>query len=143
MKRFLLALCIFGAAIHFAPAQATRDITITPGTSETDRRLAGAFEHKLSGFQILFSGTVLLNFHDSLHAHVMQQFIVQLSTGQTLLIVHDKTIGRGVPRVRIGQRVSVSGQYRWNPKGGYIMFTTRKGDGSKGGWVRRNGKKYE
>jgi hypothetical protein len=142
--RFLLTLlCFAWIAVPAALAEGTRDIQIGPGSSQSDRRLARAFEERLGGFQILFSGTVVRNFRDSPHQHVMQQLIVQLASGQTLLVVHDKTIGRGVPRVRIGNKVTVLGEYRWNPKGGYIMFTTRKADGSQGGWIRRGGRKYE
>lgn len=142
--RFLVPiLCVFCAVLFPLAAQPVREIHIGPGSSETDRRLAHAFAEKLGGFPIVFSGTVVLNFRDSRQEHAMQQFIVRLASGQTLLIVHDKTIGRGVPRVRIGDRVTVSGEYRWNPKGGYIMFTTRKADGRPGGWIRRNGRKYE
>jgi disulfide oxidoreductase YuzD len=143
MKTRLFTLCLIVAAILPAVAQDTRAIQVGPETSRSERRLANAFAKKIEGFQIRFNGVVVRNFADEKHFHVLQEFILQLSTGQTLLIVHDKTIGEGVPRVRLGNKMTVLGVYRWNAKGGYIIQTTRKADGSAGGWIRRNGKRYE
>ena len=143
MKPILLALCLLGVAIHAGSAQETRAIQIDRTTSKSDLRLAYAFEHKQSGFQIRLRGTVIEIFRDHVHSRELQEFVVRLASGQTLLIVHDKTIGKAVPRLRLGNRVAVLGQYRWNDEGGYIVNTTRKADGKKGGWIRRGNKKFE
>ncbi|MGH8046843.1 MAG: DUF3465 domain-containing protein [Chthoniobacterales bacterium] len=138
-KRILLVLCVLGVAIRVGSAA----IEIGPETSKSDRRLAYAFEHKLSGFQIRLNAVVIEIFRDHVHSHVQQEFVVRLASGQTLLIVHDKTIGEAVPALRLGNKVTVLGQYRWNDEGGYIVNTTRKADGRKGGWIRRGGRKFE
>lgn len=70
-----------------------------------------------------------------------QRFILRCSSGQTLLIVNDITIGTRVPVVA-GAKTIVRGQYIWNALGGLIHFTHHDPHGGQGGWILYGGKVY-
>lgn len=149
MKPFLsiLVLLMLGASVHFGAAQdaSPREIRTTgPGISNSDRKLARAFENKLSGFRIRLRSVVvrLLPLHT--HGGTRQEFIVALASGQTLLIVHNLEIATRIPHLRLGDRLQISGVYRWNFEGGEIHDTNHDPAGMKpGGWIRRHGMRYQ
>jgi hypothetical protein len=70
-----------------------------------------------------------------------QRFVVTCASGQTILIVNDVSIGQRVPE-RVGDEISVRGQYVWNGQGGLIHFTHHDAQGSEGGWILDNGHVY-
>jgi len=65
-----------------------------------------------------------------------QRFILRLSSGQTLLIVHNLDLAPRAP-VERGSRATVRGEYEWNEQGGVIHWTHHDPDGRRpGGWIR-------
>jgi hypothetical protein len=139
MKARFLFVCLLAAALHAGLAE----IVIGPDSSLSDRRLAAAFENRISGFRVRLRGEVVEIFRHYVHSREKQEFVVRLDSGQTVLIIHNKTFARPVPRLRLGNRVSVMGRYRWNNEGGYVDQTNTLSCGCKFGWIRRNGKKYD
>lgn len=73
-----------------------------------------------------------------------QRFIVELSSGQTLLIAHNIDIAPRIPDLRVGDEVAFGGEYDWNPEGGVIHWTHHDPGGQHpGGWLKHGGQTYQ
>lgn len=73
-----------------------------------------------------------------------QRFIVELSSGQTLLIAHNIDIAPRIPGLRLGDEVAFRGEYDWNPEGGVIHWTHHDPNARHpGGWLKHKGKTYQ
>ena len=73
-----------------------------------------------------------------------QRFIIRLGgTTQTVLIDNNLTVGQRVP-VAPADLVTVHGEYVWNAEGGLIHYTHHDpAPGHEGGWIDRNGVRYQ
>jgi hypothetical protein len=100
-----------------------------------------AFESHRSGIWLALSARVMRVLPDTDGTHVHQRFIVACSSGQTVLIVNDVSIGERVP-VSINARVTVRGQYIWNAEGGLVHFTHHAVGSLQGGWILYQGRLY-
>lgn len=73
-----------------------------------------------------------------------QRFIVELSSGQTLLIAHNIDIAPRINSLQVGDSVRFYGEYEWNPQGGIIHWTHHDPNGYHvGGWIKHNGRTYQ
>jgi hypothetical protein len=73
-----------------------------------------------------------------------ERFIVQLASGQTVLIAHNIDIAPRVDELKAGDSIRFYGEYVWNEKGGVIHWTHHDPQGRHvAGWVKRNGKTYQ
>jgi hypothetical protein len=112
-----------------------------PQGSELAQR---AFQRHLSGIPITVSGRVVRLLSDDTRPPAHQRFIIETERGQTLLALYNLDLGGRVP-VRIGDRVTLKGEYLWNREGGAVH---RLHPGPRGrapaGWVRleRTGRRY-
>ena len=73
-----------------------------------------------------------------------QRFIIRLSGAtQTVLIDNNVDVGQRVP-VKQSDLVTVHGEYIWNDQGGLIHYTHHDpAPGHEGGWVDRDGVRYQ
>ena len=73
-----------------------------------------------------------------------QRFIIRLAGAtQTVLIENNVDVGRRVP-VAPSDDVTVHGEYIWNDQGGLIHYTHHDpAPGHEGGWIDRNGVRYQ
>jgi len=72
-----------------------------------------------------------------------QRFLIELDSGQTLLVAHNIDVAPRVENLREGDNIRFSGEYEWNPEGGMIHWTHR--DPSvrhPHGWIIHEGRKY-
>ncbi len=112
--------------------------------SLTDRILKRAYRLQQSEIQVRFSGTVVAVLTDDDEGDRHQRFIVELDSGQTLLIAHNIDVAPRVKWLRERSEVTIRGEYIWNDKGGIVHFTHRSSHGDHpGGWIRCKGRKYE
>lgn len=138
MRSFLLLAVLFvGVSLpptaHTAPASA----------SASDRKLARAYDRGQSEFFIRFAATVKASLPTDYDGIRHQKFIVELKTGQTLLIAHNIDLSSPVRRLRVGERITIHGEYIWNDEGGLIHRTHDDTDGTlPNGWIRYKGKRY-
>jgi uncharacterized protein DUF3465 len=103
-----------------------------------------AFASRASGVQVAGEGTVVRVLPDDLNGARHQRFIIQLASGQTLLIAHNLDIAPRIDGPAVGDRVSFSGEYVWNEKGGVVHWTHHDPQGRHaGGWLTHNGKTYK
>ena len=73
-----------------------------------------------------------------------QRFILQLNSGQTLLIAHNIDIAPRITVLRQGDEVMFRGQYEWNPEGGVVHWTHHDPRGQHAdGWLKHEGQTYE
>ena len=73
-----------------------------------------------------------------------QRFVVQLSSGQTVLIALNIDIAPRIDGLEIGDSVRFSGEYVWNAKGGVIHWTHHDPQSRHvTGWVMHNGNTYK
>jgi hypothetical protein len=73
-----------------------------------------------------------------------QRFIIRLvGATQTVLIDNNVTVGQRVP-IATSDDVTVHGEYIWNDQGGLIHYTHHDpAPGHEGGWIDRNGVRYQ
>jgi len=106
MKKLLLLLVLSVLTLPALPAQG--------GMIET------AYQKHLSNVQVQGSGTVTRVLSDDNKGSRHQRFILQLASGQTLLIAHNIDLAPRIPALSKGDRVAFYGEYEWNSKGGVI-----------------------
>jgi hypothetical protein len=152
--QFSIATEAQGDAVGTCPKRAFLIVGAGPGPAlATDQRAARfvdddaigrAFASRASGVQVEGEGTVIRLLPDDLNGLRHQRFIVQLASGQTLLVTHNIDIAPRIDGLKIGDRVRFNGEYVWNEKGGVIHWTHHDPQGRHvAGWVVHNGKTYK
>lgn len=109
-----------------------------------DRVIGRAFATRASDIQVEGEGTVIRVLPDDLNGRQHQRFIVQLASGQTLLISHNIDIAPRINGLEVGDTVRFNGEYVWNEKGGVIHWTHHDPQGRHvTGWIKHNGKTFK
>ena len=136
-----------GAAAGTCPGGA---FLISGGSSGSSARRADndpigrAFATRASDIQVDGQGTVIRLLPDDLDGSRHQRFIVQLASGQTLLVAHNIDLAPRVNGLQVGDDVRFNGEYVWNAKGGVIHWTHHDPRGRHvSGWIVHNGKTYK
>ncbi|MFC6671078.1 DUF3465 domain-containing protein [Marinobacterium aestuariivivens] len=105
--------------------------------------LAEAFRNRQSNLQVQGEGRVLRLLPDDRDGSRHQRFILELGSGQTLLIAHNIDLAPRIDGLREGDRVEFFGEYEWNEKGGVVHWTHRDPRGRHPhGWLRHDGRTY-
>lgn len=150
MKRTVLLLLIIalgflanqylGSSETALPASGEQDTYVEDGNS----RIAEAFAKQQSDVQVLGAGVVSRILSDDNEGSRHQRFIVELASGQTVLISHNIDLAPRVDALQIGDQVTFHGEYEWNPQGGVVHWTHHDPAGRHvGGWVEHAGQRYE
>jgi hypothetical protein len=109
-----------------------------------DDPIGRAFASRTSNVQVQGEGKVIRVLADDLDGSRHQRFIVQLASGQTLLVTHNIDIAPRIDGLKAGDSVRFNGEYVWNEKGGVIHWTHYDPQGRHvAGWVVHDGKTYE
>jgi uncharacterized protein DUF3465 len=109
-----------------------------------DDAIGRAYANRTSNIQVEGEGTVTRVLSDDVNGPRHQRFIVELASGQTVLITHNIDIAPRVDGLETGDHVSFSGEYVWNAKGGVIHWTHHDPRGRHvAGWVVHKGKTYK
>ncbi|MES2476873.1 MAG: DUF3465 domain-containing protein [Verrucomicrobiota bacterium] len=136
-KLFRLALFCLALLMAFSPTASAGSI------SKQDKILQRAWQLHQTEFQVTFTGEVIVLLSDDTEGDRHQRFIVELESGQTLLVVHNIDIAPRVRKLRKGSIVTVRGEYIWNSQGGLVHFTHRAlYEDIPGGWVKFKGVRY-
>ncbi len=119
---------------------ATSSLSIYSNDEAFDR----AFKNHASNLQIGGSGTVIQVLPDDTKGSRHQKFIVQLGSGQTLLIAHNIDLAPRIDTLTEGDQIKFYGEYEWNARGGIIHWTHHDPSGAHvAGWLEHNGEKYQ
>ena len=97
-----------------------------------------------AGTQMCGSGTVIRLLSDDNKGSRHQRFIIEQSSGKTLLIAHNIDLAPKVYSLQKGGQIKFCGEYENNSKGGVVHWTHH--DPQKrhtAGWLEYNGKKYQ
>lgn len=158
IKKFLLVALVLVVGIAYISARQDRgndfslqdgaQLTLPGGTQQSgtssDEVLADAFENGRSNLQVSGSGVVTRILADDNDGSRHQRFILQLGSGQTLLVAHNIDIAPRISSLREGDAVEFYGEYEWNDQGGVIHWTHRDPGGSHiDGWLKHDGKLFQ
>lgn len=129
---------IFVSCANYDPATENR------ATPHDDSPIGRAFASGTSDVQVEGEGTVISILSDDVAGSRHQRFIVQLASGQTLLITHNIDVAQRIAGLKLGDSVGFNGEYVWNEKGGVIHWTHHDPqDRHVAGWVMHNGRRYQ
>jgi len=113
-------------------------------SANTDAQLAQLFQQQASGVEVNGSGTVSRILADDDDGSRHQRFILELDSGQTLLVAHNIDIAPRLNGLQVGDRVSFSGEYVYSDQGGTIHWTHHDPQGQHvAGWLEWNGQRYQ
>jgi hypothetical protein len=102
------------------------------------------FDNKKTDVWVSGKGTVSRLLSDDNNGDRHQRFILEMSTGQTLLVAHNIDIAPYLEGLEKGDTVSFYGEYYYSDEGGGIHWTHHDPDGSSdGGWLKWGGKTYK
>lgn len=131
MKNFLLSLLV-----GFMLLQCS---TLAQATSPKE-----AYDNHRSNIQVEGNGTVIRILKDDNQGSRHQKFIIQITSGQTILIAHNIDLAPRINSISKGDQVGFYGEYEWNNKGGVIHWTHKDPKGYHiDGWLTHNGKVYQ
>ena len=109
-----------------------------------DQQIAEAFAKRQSDIQVAGRGTVRRILADDTSGRRHQRFILELASGQTLLMAHNIDIAPRIDDLSEGDTVAFYGEYEWNAKGGVIHWTHHDPDGRHAdGWLQHKGRTYQ
>ena len=129
------------STVSQAPAQAPR--TELPAAAG-DSLIQAAYENRQSDVQVEGAGRVVKVLPDDNEGSRHQKFILELASGQTLLIAHNIDLAPRIPDLREGESVSFYGEYEWNERGGVVHWTHHDPQGRHvDGWLKHQGKRYQ
>lgn len=108
-----------------------------------EARLQSAFDHHRDGFWIQASARVVKALPDDRKGSRHQRVIVELDSGQTLLVAHNIDLAPRLESISSGDTLRFRGKYAWNAQGGVIHWTHHDPSGERaGGWLEFEGRRY-
>ena len=143
-KTFLLiiaAVVVYGLFLHEGGIISP---FLSHKASSTDSILQKAYKKQESGLQVRGKGVVIKTLSDDFVGSRHQRFILELDSGQTLLIAHNIDLAPRIDELLQGDDIEFYGEYEWNYQGGVIHWTHH--DPSKkhvSGWLIHRGRTYK
>ena len=105
--------------------------------------ISHAFQQKLSDVQVSGSGNVIAILKDDTRGTRHQRFIIEMDSGQTILISHNIDLAPRISGLMKGDIVEFAGEYEWNEKGGVVHWTHHDpAQKHPGGWLKHKGVIY-
>lgn len=98
----------------------------------------------ISGSQVAGSGIVVRILSDDNDGSRHQRFILELASGQTVLVAHNIDLAPRIAGINRGDTVEFNGEFESNPQGGVIHWTHHDPRGMHvGGWLKHEGRTYQ
>jgi hypothetical protein len=140
---FLVSVGAVGCALG-ATSTGTGAGSDTTVAEAGDAALAQAFAEHATDLEVQGTGTVTRILADDTQGDRHQRFIVELASGQTLLVTHNIDVAARVASLQVGDTVAFKGVYEWNEQGGLIHWTHLDLSGShEAGWIEHEGRIYQ
>ena len=144
MRKILILIALIVLGYYMYDAQNAVSPIDAPVSIVGSKSIEKAFKDKESDLQVGTEGTVSRILPDDNEGSRHQRFILELYSGHTVLISHNIDLAPRIDGLKVGDRVSVYGEYEWNPQGGVIHWTHHDpASRHEGGWIERNGVRYE
>jgi len=132
-------LCILAAGCGGSSGAAS-----SSSVAAGDAALAHLFRDQASGVEVQGAGTVVRLLPDDVEGGRHQRFILQLASGQTVLVAHNIDVAPRVDGLAVGDHVAFRGVYEWNAQGGVVHWTHRDPSGEHAaGWLRYGGRIFQ
>ena len=154
MKKLLLLAAI--AAVFYylnrgpapplpdAGLQSPPAVASNTATARDPDTLAAAYAEQRSDVQVTGAGLVTRILGDDSLGDRHQRFILELPSGQTVLIAHNVDLAPRVEPLAAGDSVEFHGVYEWNDKGGVVHWTHHDPQGQhEPGWLKHRGRTYK
>ena len=142
MKKLLIFLAIAGLAYGLVQDQDFTASLPAPSGSNNNA-LEEAQSRQLSDVQLAGQGTVVKVLSDDREGSRHQRFILDIGTGQTVLVAHNIDLAPRVDNLNNGDTVEFYGVYEWNSKGGVVHWTHHDPAGRHTeGWIKHQGNTY-
>lgn len=110
----------------------------------SDRIMAEAFANQQNDVAVEGSGIVKAILKDDKQGSRHQKFILQLASGQTVLVAHNIDLAARIEGLRKGDRVDFKGDYEYSAQGGVIHWTHRDPSAKHlDGWLQHQGTRYQ
>lgn len=142
----LFTIIAFAVAIVLGYSQKDSELVngLLSGGRGSDQVFADAYKNSTSDIQLEGSGTVAVVLADDLQGSRHQRFIVELASGQTIMIAHNIDLAPKITSLAKGDNVSFYGEYEWNERGGVLHWTHTDPRGSHpDGWIKHEGRVYQ
>jgi len=146
MKKILILLV--AVALMYALGLIQEQGTSIPETSTSSQDstvlLEAAFNNQQSDIQVQGQGRVVRILSDDNDGSRHQRFILELDSGQALLIAHNIDLAPRINDLGKGDTVTFYGEYEWNSKGGVIHWTHNDPNHRHiDGWLKHRGRTYQ
>lgn len=112
-------------------------------TTEYQQEVLAAQQAQARKQQVTVTTRVFKLLRDDRKGLPHERFLIKLNNDSTVLIAHDIKLAPYVP-LRVGDWVTIHGEYIWNAKGGVIHWTHHDPRGHHDpGWIDFNGQRYQ
>ena len=141
MARALL-VCVAASLVCLAVAAcgSAGGPSATSSVGTGDAALATAFRDHKSGVEVEGAGSVVRLLSDDVEGGRHQRFILELPSGQTVLVAHNIDVAPRLDGLEVGDEVAFRGVYEWNAQGGVVHWTHHDPSGDHpAGWLRLDG----
>ncbi len=143
MKKILIVLIFVAAAVVLYDEAQLVDTT-TPAIFVDSTDVTRSDDQWLPGQQVEGSGMVTRVLSDDNDGSRHQRFVLELSSGRTVLVAHNIDLAPRIPGLEGGDSVSFFGEYETNDRGGVIHWTHHDPQGRHvDGWLEHRGRRYE
>ena len=147
MQKLMAITLVVFLATACNPPQSNSNIpasTQSETVDSSEKLLQEAFKEQKYNLQVEGQGKVIKLLSDDLDGSKHQRFIIELNSGQTLLVAHNIDLAPRIKALQVGDTVIFYGEYEWNPEGGVIHWTHHDPAGEHvGGWLKHDGKLYQ
>lgn len=124
--------------------EASAEADESTDSAGSDQRLREAFKNQTNNLQIEGAGRVIRLLADDTTGSRHQRFIVELASGQTLLIAHNIDLAPKILDLKVGDNIAFYGEYEWNNQGGVMHWTHKDpAEVHEAGWLRHKNKIYQ
>jgi hypothetical protein len=143
MQKTLIALILVAAAVYVFDEGASWE-TSTPAIFVDASDATRSDAQWLAGQQVQGSGMVLRVLPDDNQGSRHQRFILELSSGRTVLVAHNIDLAPRIPALEGGDTIAFYGEFETNDRGGVIHWTHRDPQGRHpDGWLEHKGQRYQ
>lgn len=122
------------------PSSNTQPSIAQPSSAETSTRS----EQWRAGQQVKGSGRVVRVLSDDNDGSRHQRFILEMNSGQTILVAHNIDLAPRISSLTAGDTVEFYGEFETNSQGGVIHWTHHDPQGRHvAGWLEHRGRRYQ